>query len=623
MDSDNDGRRDVIRRDRGSSQSSSGTRRRSTSWEGSIHIGERHRVMVHREDEVGEGAGGSLVVTRQNRKRISTEMSRNSRSRERCSITGRKAVDCLLNGIEDRAVRVGAQAAQFREPEEVLKYLKTVKVGTTKDGEKLKQDRRNFGAKAGNNSNRFTSNNSVKPEQANRVPKCYNCDTEGHKSFECQKTAHKCTICSRLGHLESYCRNKKPDSQPKPIKNNSTAREEKQIAKLISSDKENDKFLMNVKVNGVDLEGFVDFGSQCTILTKQMSSKLNLSLQHDDLPMLKGINGPSFKPIGKCDAEIMIQGIKKMIEVFVVDDDVALKQPILVGQSFTERPDIHATKTSEEVVFEHAPKDKIFLRSKEDINIAPKDMKVIPVTSVTKYTGKIFVNGNVRGLAGQEYYLLPGEYALEAGQGSVLVQNISDKEIVFAKESLITRSIPVQHKYDVCTMSFAEDSLEDKVQCGTQVTKEQKLMLQKLLTKYGDCFSTGLKDLGFTNAGEMVIELKDSDPQTKDKDRFDAKRKTSHVYREGDLVSVKRDVPSDGKSMKLAAKFQGPYRIKKVLPNERFVVEDTPLTKKKGHRGYDNVVAIDKLKPWLNFDKNYGSSSDSEVDSEPDNRDQM
>lgn len=34
-----------------------------------------------------------------------------------------------------------------------------------------------------------------------------------------------------------------------------------------------------------------------------------------------------------------------------------------------------------------------------------------------------------------------------------------------------------------------------------------------------------------------------------------------------------------GKSMKLAPKFQGIYRIVKVLNNDRFIIEDTPLTR--------------------------------------------
>lgn len=51
----------------------------------------------------------------------------------RCKIYGKEVVDCLLYGVEDRAVKVGAQAAQFKQPEQVLKYFRTVKVGKVRD----------------------------------------------------------------------------------------------------------------------------------------------------------------------------------------------------------------------------------------------------------------------------------------------------------------------------------------------------------------------------------------------------------------------------------------------------------------------------------------------------------
>lgn len=37
-------------------------------------------------------------------------------------------MDCILYGIEDRGVRVGAQAAKFDKPEDVLDFLKTIKL---------------------------------------------------------------------------------------------------------------------------------------------------------------------------------------------------------------------------------------------------------------------------------------------------------------------------------------------------------------------------------------------------------------------------------------------------------------------------------------------------------------
>lgn len=63
------------------------------------------------------------------------------------------------------------------------------------------------------------------------------------------------------------------------------------------------------------------------------------------------------------------------------------------------------------------------------------------------------------------------------------------------------------------------------------------------------------------------------------------------------------------------SKFHGPYRILKVLPNDKFLIEDTPLTK-KGNKRYENVVALDKIHPWLNF-KGYasvGSNKEHNID---------
>lgn len=75
---------------------------------------------------------------------------------------------------------------------------------------------------------------------------------------------------------------------------------------------------------------------------------------------------------------------------------------------------------------------------------------------------------------------------------------------------------------------------------------------------------------------------------------------------------MERQVPHDGKSQKLTVKFQGPYRIIKILPNDRFLVEDTPLTRKHG-RKYEGIVAIDKIQPWMTFTRDLESdSSDNE-----------
>lgn len=88
-------------------------------------------------------------------------------------------------------------------------------------------------------------------------------------------------------------------------------------------------------------------------------------------------------------------------------------------------------------------------------------------------------------------------------------------------------------------------------------------------------------------------------------------------YNVGDLVRVERtiiDKEQLGKSKKLVPKFQGPYRITKILDSDRFVIEDTPLTK-RGNKRYQNVVAVDKIHPWLNYkDISSGGSENDDSD---------
>ncbi|XP_045784658.1 uncharacterized protein LOC123880536 [Maniola jurtina] len=48
----------------------------------------------------------------------------------RCKISGKDAIDCILFGIEDGSIRASAEAAQFREPDKLLAYLRNVKSKT-------------------------------------------------------------------------------------------------------------------------------------------------------------------------------------------------------------------------------------------------------------------------------------------------------------------------------------------------------------------------------------------------------------------------------------------------------------------------------------------------------------
>lgn len=63
-------------------------------------------------------------------------------------------------------------------------------------------------------------------------------------------------------------------------------------------------------------------------------------------------------------------------------------------------------------------------------------------------------------------------------------------------------------------------------------------------------------------------------------------------------------------------KLSGPYKITKVLDNDRYEVIDTPITK-KGNSTYTGVFAVDKIFPWMCFnEKENEVTSDSSTDGE-------
>ncbi|CAK1599857.1 unnamed protein product [Parnassius mnemosyne] len=98
------------------------------------------------------------------------------------------------------------------------------------------------------------------------------------------------------------------------------------------------------------------------------------------------------------------------------------------------------------------------------------------------------------------------------------------------------------------------------------------------------------------------VELKIAQDQQKQKARFDKSRKKAKIYQVGDLVRVEREINSHtGQSKKLQPKCSGPYRVSKVLGNDRYEIIDTPITKREGKPVYKNVFAVDKIHPWLVF----------------------
>lgn len=119
----------------------------------------------------------------------------------RCGISGKRAVECILHGIDDRSVRLGAEAAQFDDPNKLLSYLRNAR------NTKLYNERRI------NKGQPQKSQNNPNP----RPTRCSNCKKDGHVTSQCTQPLKKCTRCSRIGHEAEQCFARLPVTEEKKV----------------------------------------------------------------------------------------------------------------------------------------------------------------------------------------------------------------------------------------------------------------------------------------------------------------------------------------------------------------------------------------------------------------------
>ena len=119
-----------------------------------------------------------------------------------CDVTGKRAVSCLIKGINDQVIQNGARAGRHQAPEVLYQeYLSTLQLNlpsTSGSHDNFHGKRQNAPDLRQNIRKRPTSND-------NFLPKCCNCSQRGHVAAKCFKPRIKCGKCHLLGHPKSKC----------------------------------------------------------------------------------------------------------------------------------------------------------------------------------------------------------------------------------------------------------------------------------------------------------------------------------------------------------------------------------------------------------------------------------
>lgn len=461
----------------------------------------------------------------------------------RCEITGRKAVGCLVHGIDDKFIRMSANACRFEEPEQLFSYLKTlVSDGYSVQRRKLPLNKDDKGSYQSQSNLVSNYNEVVKPAII-----CFNCGEPGHIRTKCTQPMKRCNICRRVGHIAKDCKNNKShdlinlsnnNNGPENVIQTTTLSSDKTTMSISANGSDCDKYFKNIKLEGFERQAFVDLGSNCSLLKESVAKEIYGAYHIDkELPNLRGFGNASVKPLGSIKGTLEVDTVNAEVELVVVSDQY-MPCDIIIGQTFTELPNLVMYKTSKSLIFYEAPEIscsdiaiKIKIQSLQEFTIQPYTTSPVGVKTSNTFSGSLYVPISHCSFTGKNYMVLPGLYNFHKNEGYVMITNLNKDALVITKGQTLARGVgyeeivePYVGITDNTTLETHILSLQD-IQVGTKLLNEDEIKFHQLLKNYRDCFALNLSELGKTSLTEMTIRLKDDIPVVYNPYRMSIKEK--------------------------------------------------------------------------------------------------
>lgn len=274
--------------------------------------------------------------------------------------------------------------------------------------------------------------------------------------------------------------------------------------------------------------GYVDFGSSCTIITKNESVRLNLIINFNEKCILRGYGDGKVTSEGSTSFELKVDEVSEEIKAVVVADSVQ-QVPVLIGRNFTELPNVLVIKDASKLQFlnkNNKPENRYEAKTKsKKIVLKAKTNQIIPSNTLTNieiicpdYLGDAFIDVHLRTHEGQEAIIPRTVIRLEQDKVTyVPFVNLSENTIRIKKGDTIVRAFPC---YEETIVEESVSKIDDEkmrklevkdVRMG-QIEEHEKKKLLELLNEFGDCFAEDTSQLGCARSVEMDICLQDDKP---------------------------------------------------------------------------------------------------------------
>lgn len=151
-----------------------------------------------------------------------------------------------------------------------------------------------------------------------------------------------------------------------------------------------------------------------------------------------------------------------------------------------------------------------------------------------------------------------------------------------------------------CTYQRSIGKTPFEVMFGTEMRNTTDLNLQELIEEEKRLAFEENRDNLRKSARETILKIQQENSRT-----YNKKRKKAHLYKEGDLVAIKRT--QFGIGLKMRVKYLGPYQVIAARGKDRYEVSkiDDEV------EGPNNTTSsADNMKPWAHLSESDMSEAD-------------
>ena len=152
--------------------------------------------------------------------------------------------------------------------------------------------------------------------------------------------------------------------------------------------------------------------------------------------------------------------------------------------------------------------------------------------------------------------------------------------------------------YTLCDIQWA---LNSSVQAAIKCTPMELVFRYKLCGKEDDPLVKEVRAVNSKLVTEKTVTFDEVSDRLKQQQKRMRKGTTEVIqtFDHGDLVLVKSPSVATGESQKLEKKYRGPYVVKKILRNDRYVIADIP-GQNVSQKRYEGIQHVSRLRPIRN-----------------------